>query len=74
MVDVTTAFLGEKYKKLTNRFEMMRRKRNNLTYEAGTLVSRSEAKESFADAIELVKKILKKVKADNPQLELKFSL
>jgi hypothetical protein len=52
----------------------MRRKRNVLTYEAGTLLSKSEAQRAFSDAITLVKKILTETKARNPQLELKFDL
>ena len=71
-VEMTAAILGAKYGSLTEQFETMRRKRNNLTYEAGTLLSRSEAQRAFSDAIELVKKILAEVKARNPQLDLKL--
>ena len=52
----------------------MRRKRNDLTYEAGTLLSKSEAQRAFSDSIELVKRILAEVKAQNPQLNLKLDL
>jgi len=37
-----------------------------------TLLSRSEGKKAFSDAIALVKKIFAEAKAQNPQLELKF--
>lgn len=74
VVEVTSAFLGDKYQALTDQFEAMRRKRNEMTYEAGGLLSMSEAQKSFADAIALVKGILKIVKAENPQVELKFDL
>jgi uncharacterized protein (UPF0332 family) len=74
VVEITDALLGEKYRHLTDHFETMRRKRNEMTYEAGALLSKSESQKAFADAIELVKKILADVKAKNPQLELKFDL
>ncbi len=72
VVEMTAAILGAEYGSLTEQFETMRRKRNNLTYEAGTLLSRSEAQRAFSDAIELVKRILAEVKARNPQLDLKL--
>jgi hypothetical protein len=71
---MTSAILGDPYKSITEQFETMRRKRNEMTYEAGGLLSRSEAQKAFSDAISLVKKILAEVKSQNPQLELKFDL
>ena len=35
VVDVTSALLGDKYNHVTQHFETMRRKRNEMTYEAG---------------------------------------
>ena len=74
VVEMTTAILGPKYRSLTEQFETMRRKRNDLTYGAGTLLSKSEAQRAFSDSIELVKRILAEVKAQNPQLNLKLDL
>ncbi len=74
MVEVTSAILGEKYQDLTDHFETMRRKRNEMTYEAGGLLSLSEASQAFEDAIALVKGIFKEVKIKNPQFELKLNL
>lgn len=74
VVEMTSAILGDQYRTLTDQFETMRRKRNEMTYEAGTLLSKSEAQKAFSDAIALVKKIFAEVKAQNPQLELKFKL
>ncbi len=74
VVDVTSIILGEKYLNLTRQFETMRRKRNELTYEAGVLLSKSESEKAFLDSIALIKKILSEVKSQNPQLELKFDL
>ena len=72
VVEMTGAILGEKYIDIVSHFETMRRKRNELTYEAGALLSGSEAENSLADAIKLVKKIFTEVKLRNPQLELDF--
>lgn len=72
IIEITNMILGSKYKDLIDHFELMRRKRNKMTYEAGALISRSEAKKAFADAIELVRSIFTKVKSLNPQLELEF--
>ncbi len=74
VVEVTSEILGEKYRDLTAQFETMRRKRNEMTYEAGSLVSLSESRQAFADAIDLVQEILRQVKIHNPQMELKFNL
>jgi uncharacterized protein (UPF0332 family) len=74
VVEMTSAILGDPYRTLTDQFESMRRKRNEMTYEAGTLLSKSEAQRAFSDAIQLLKKILAETKAQNPQLELKLDL
>jgi uncharacterized protein (UPF0332 family) len=74
VVEMTSAILGDPYRELTEKFETMRRKRNEMTYESGTLLSKSEAQKAFSDAIALVKKIFAEAKAQNPQLELKFQL
>jgi len=74
VVGMTSAILGDKYKNITEQFETMRRKRNEMTYETGGLLSRSEAQKAFSDALSLVKRILAEVKFQNPQLELAFDL
>lgn len=74
VVETTAAFLGERFKSLTQHFETMRRKRNEMTYEAGTLLSKTEVKQSFDDAVALVQEIYCKVKAKNPQMELDFEI
>lgn len=66
VVEMTGIILGKKYADLAEHFETMRRKRNDLTYEAGTLLSDTEAKQAFSDALSLVKGILKEVKLKNP--------
>ncbi len=72
VVEMTGVLLGNKFINLINHFETMRRKRNEMTYEAGVLLSSSEAKQAFDDATLLVKNILREAKSRNPQLELDF--
>jgi hypothetical protein len=65
---MTGAILGDRYKDLIEEVETMRRKRNEMTYEAGALLSKSESRKAFSDAIAMVKKTLSDVKVQNPQL------
>jgi len=74
VVEMTSVILGNEYRDLTGQFETMRRKRNELTYGAGVLLSVSDTKEAFSDAIALVQKVLEQVKSQNPQMKLNFKL
>jgi|SRR3989339_170564 len=74
VVEVTGLVLGKKFQDIVNHFERMRRKRNEMTYEAGTLVTKSEARKAFSDAILLIDQILKAVRRTNPQMELKLDM
>lgn len=74
VVEATSAILGSQYKHFIGQFETMRRKRNELTYEAGVLLSKSEAEKAFKDALILVNKILAEIESASPQLRLKFDL
>ena len=74
VVDVTNIILGDSYKSLTLQFDTMRRKRNEMTYEAGGLLSKTDTEDAFRDAIALIKNISAEVKSKNPQFELKFDL
>ncbi len=74
VVEITSSILGKNYREITDQFETMRRKRNEMTYEAGILVSKKESHKAFKDGIQLLKQILIEVKKGNPQLELDFKL
>lgn len=62
VVEITGIILGDKYKNLAEQFDSMRRKRNEMTYSAGILLSKSEAQVAFSDAMSLVKKIFVEVR------------
>ena len=72
IVELTSEFLGKEYQELTDHFEFMRRKRHEVTYEAGFLLSKSEAQKAFVSAQQLVRGVLSDVKKKNPQFELSF--
>ncbi len=72
VVELTSGILGKNFRYLCDQFESMRRKRNELTYEANILISRTDSQKAFADARQLVKEVMDEVKSKNPQLELEF--
>lgn len=74
VVEITSGLLGKRYRSLTDHFETMRRKRNEMTYEAGGLLSMSEGQKAFRNAVSLVDEILKIAKSRNPQLELELGI
>ncbi|MBI2166992.1 MAG: HEPN domain-containing protein [Candidatus Omnitrophica bacterium] len=67
---VCETLLGSRFKALAEQFETMRRKRNQLTYEYGGLVTHDETKNALTDAEEWIHAVLEKAKAVNPQFEL----
>ncbi len=74
VVEMTGVILGEKYGHIVNKFESMRRKRNDMTYEAGVLISNKEKEQAFEDAITLVEGCLETAKKKNPQMKIDFKL
>jgi hypothetical protein len=64
--------LGEDFKIAVKKFDNMRRKRNELTYEAGVSLSDRDTEAALNEAHLLVSGVFKKVKARNPQFELKL--
>ncbi|MDP2941862.1 MAG: hypothetical protein Q8N85_06410 [Candidatus Omnitrophota bacterium] len=72
VIEVSGFMLGEQFKITIRKFDNMRRKRNELTYEAGVSLSDTDAKNALSEAHSLISGIFKKVKARNPQLELEL--
>lgn len=72
VVEITAVLLGSAYSDITSHFEIMRRKRNEATYEAGFLISERDAKNAFSDASGLLRGIVDRIKKDNPQLRFEF--
>ncbi|MDD5657357.1 MAG: HEPN domain-containing protein [Elusimicrobia bacterium] len=74
VVEFAAAKLGSKWDEVTIRFERMRRKRNDMTYEPGVMLSRSEALQAFNDAATLVRAIIDIAKAADPQVRIPFKM
>jgi uncharacterized protein (UPF0332 family) len=72
VVEITAVLLGPSYGDITAHFEIMRRKRNEATYEAGVLISAREAKNAFSDATGLLRGVIERIKSNNPQLGFDF--
>jgi uncharacterized protein (UPF0332 family) len=72
VVEITGAILAPSYTDITAHFEVMRRKRNEATYEAGALISFRDSQAAFSDAAELIRGIINRVKEHNPQHYFEF--
>ncbi len=69
VVDFSKEALGKNYAILTRQFDQMRRNRNDAIYDT-IIISSKEAKESIETAKDLLDKIIKHIKNNNPQKEL----
>lgn len=72
VIEFTGRILGEKFINIVKKFDNMRRKRNQFTYDPSLPVSKLEAKNALKTAEEFIKKIIELVKKENPQQ--KFNL
>ncbi|MEO0114020.1 MAG: HEPN domain-containing protein [candidate division WOR-3 bacterium] len=70
VIDFVAVVLGPTFADLVNKFDIMRRKRNQFTYEPFLPISRTEAENALKSAEEFVTKLIELVKKENPQLEL----
>lgn len=70
VIQVCEFILGKAFKELASQFETMRRKRNELTYEYGALLSRIEIEAALNGAEAWIQAVAQKVKEKNPQFEL----
>lgn len=73
VIDVCGLILGQEFTVVMRKFDMMRRKRNDLTYEAGVSLSPQDADSALEEAEILIAGIFKKIKSRNPQFELEFN-
>jgi uncharacterized protein (UPF0332 family) len=70
VIDFIAVMLGPTFTDLINKFDIMRRKRNQFTYDPFLPISRTEAENALKSAEEFVAKATELVKKENPQLEL----
>jgi uncharacterized protein (UPF0332 family) len=73
VVAFTGHFLGDKYKALIERFDYMRKNRNNFIYEPWKFrISMTDAKSALKSAREFIDVIKEEIVRDNPQEHFKF--
>jgi len=72
VIELSGKILGEKFMDIIKKFDSMRRKRNQFTYDPFLPVSKLEAKSALKTAEEFVKKIVEIVKKENPQQKFNF--
>ena len=70
VVKISGRILGKDYADLIAAFEVMRRKRNDMTYDGSILLNRKEVPKALEDAIKLVLTVLEQAKKIDPQLKL----
>lgn len=72
VIEFTGRILGEKFINIIKKFDNMRRKRNQFTYDPYLPVSKLEAKNALKTAEKFIKKIIELVKKENPQQKFNF--
>jgi uncharacterized protein (UPF0332 family) len=72
VVEHTACDLGEKFKAIVIHFDSMRRKRNIFMYDIEISISASEANTALETAVEFVDLIEKKIREEQPQIEMEF--
>lgn len=70
IIELSGEILGKGFKNLIRKYDRMRRKRNQFTYDPLLPVSETEAKAALKTAEEFVDKVIKRIKKENPQLRL----
>jgi hypothetical protein len=70
VVRYVSSIVGNKYKRLVNDFDFMRRKRHRFIYEPGIPCSKKEAQDALTIARKLVNVISDSLRQRSPQLKL----
>ncbi len=73
VVRFVSSIVGDKYKRIVNDFDFMRRKRHRFIYEPGIPCSKKEAQDALMIAGKLVNVISNLIKDKSPQLEFDFT-
>ena len=73
IIEFSGEILGKGFKNLIKKFDRMRRKRNQFTYDPFLPVSKVEAETALRIAEEFVDKTIERLKKENPQLRLGFN-
>ncbi|UCD14999.1 MAG: HEPN domain-containing protein [Candidatus Omnitrophota bacterium] len=72
VIKFASSILGNKFGRIINNYDFMRRKRHRFIYEPDIPCSKKEAEEAIKTAREFVGIISKLIKEKNPQMEFNF--
>jgi uncharacterized protein (UPF0332 family) len=72
IIELSGEILGEEFKSIIKKFDRMRRKRNQFTYDPLIPVSKIEAKNALIVAQNFIKIVQEIIKKENPQLGLRL--
>ena len=72
VIELSRSILGNDFETLIVKFDQMRRKRNQFTYEPSAPVSAIEAKNALSSAGDFVEKVSVFIKKHNPQQHFNF--
>jgi len=73
IIELSGEILGEEFKSVIKKFDHMRRKRNQFTYDPFLPVSKIEAENALKTAEEFVNIAMNLIQKENPQLRLGFN-
>ena len=73
IIELSGEILGEEFKSIVKKFDRMRRKRNQFTYDPFIPVSKIEAENALKTAENFVKIVFQLVQKENPQLRFGFN-
>jgi len=72
VVEFVSLIMGANYENLTKHFDIMRKKRNILTYELTSTISKTEAKNAIRHAEGFVGLVANIIRKENPQTKFEF--
>jgi len=72
VIEITRTILGKDFKTLVEKFDRMRKKRNQFTYDPSLPVSEREARNALKTARNFVQKVAQLIKKENPQRHFNF--
>jgi len=72
IIELSGEILGKEFKDTIKKFDRMRRKRNQFTYDPFLPVSKIEAENALKTAGGFVKTVVKLIQKENPQLRFSF--
>jgi len=73
IIELSGEILGKEFKSVIKKFDHMRRKRNQFTYDPSLPVSKIEAENALKTAEEFVNIAMNLIQKENPQLRLGFN-